>query len=141
MVQTSSLIALNLGCILRPLAAKIYDFPFPKLVVSMLVGDFGAPISPNIEVYLYTAKNKPKTGIFSFPEIPEKFPTPEISYPIPENFISSKTRHTRTRLFQLREFPYPPEFDFFRTRHITNKNLTFIFKNTDAPKNSVIYTY
>ena len=38
-------------------------------------------------------------------------------------FRSSKTRHTRTRLFQLREFPYPPEFDFFRTRHITNANM------------------
>ena len=59
-------------------------------------------------------------GSFSIPEIPEKYPTPEISYPIPENFRSSKTRHTRTRLFQLREFPYPPEFDFFRTRHITS---------------------
>ena len=64
----------------------------------------------------------------SFPEIPENFPTLEISYPIPEIFKSGNSRQTRTRLFQLREFPYPPVLDFFRTRHITSAefNATFL---------------
>ena len=44
-------------------------------------------------------------------------PEPENSRPNPSFF---HTRQTRTRLFKFREFPYPPEPDFFRTRPISS---------------------
>jgi len=60
------------------------------------------------------------------------------------NQIFFNTRHTWTRLFEFREFPYPPEPDFFRTRPITSncsvehypkntRNRSFLFRKFPFP--------